>query len=77
MTLGGDRVAMMDIEQVELFAVKGTKLNPRKWVKKYESQIGKLDKRKLKVIVLHECTSKEVHMTRSVGFIAANLISVG
>ena len=43
-TLGGDQVAIIDTEQVELVAAKGTKLNPRKWVKKHESQVGELDK---------------------------------
>jgi len=45
---------MMDTEHVKLFAAKGTKLNPRKWVKKRESQIGEIDKLKLKVVILHE-----------------------
>jgi len=38
-TLGGDHVAMMDIEQVELIAVKETKVNPQKWAEKRESRI--------------------------------------
>ena len=44
MTPGEDHVASFDFEQVEdinenvkLFAVIGTKINPRKWVKKHES----------------------------------------
>jgi len=39
-TPGGDRVAVLDAKQVELFAVKRTKLNTQKWVKKRESRIG-------------------------------------
>jgi len=75
-TLGGDQVAIIDTEQVELVATKGTKLNPRKWVKKYESQIGELDKLKIKAVVLHDDIGKEVHMTQLVGFIAADSISI-
>ena len=47
MTPGGDRVTALDGKQaedidedVELFTAIGTKMNPRKWVKKRESQIG-------------------------------------
>ena len=65
----------MDTEQVELIVAKGTKLNPRKWAKKRESQIDELDKLKLKV-VLHDGIGKEVHMTQSVGSITADSISV-
>jgi len=40
----GDHVAGLDAEQVEkdveLFAAIGTKMNPRKWVKKYDTQVG-------------------------------------
>ena len=43
-------LSVLDAKQVKLFAVKEIKLNPRKWVKKYESQIGELDKHKLKAI---------------------------
>ena len=39
------------------------KINPRKWVKKYESQIGEGDKLKSKVVVFHGGISKGVHMT--------------
>jgi len=53
-TSGGDHVVMMDTEHVELFAAKETKLNSQKWVKKYESQVGELDKLKLKVVALHD-----------------------
>ena len=42
-TPGGDHVAVLDTEQVDLIAVKGTKLNPGKCIKKRESQIGELD----------------------------------
>ena len=41
-----------------------------------ESQVGKLDKLKLKTIVLHGYRDEEVHMTQSVGFVAAELISI-
>jgi len=68
-TPGGDHVASFDTEQVEdidenveLFAAIGTKVKPRKWVKKHESQVCGRDKLKLKVVVLHD-GSKEVHMT--------------
>ena len=37
-------------ENVELFAAIGTKINPRKWVKKHESQVDERDKLKLKVV---------------------------
>jgi len=67
----------MDTEQVELCAAKETMLNPQKWVKKYESQIGELDKLKLKDIVLYDGISKEIHMTQSVRFVATNSVSVG
>jgi len=46
-----------------LFVAKETKLNPRKWVKKHESQINELDKLKLKVVILHDGIGMEVHMT--------------
>jgi len=69
-TLGGDHVASFDAEQVEdidenvkLFAAIGTKINPRRWVKKHESQVGNRDK--LKTVVLHDSIGKEVHMTAS------------
>ena len=82
-TPGGDHVASFDAEQVEdidenveLFVVIGTKINPRKWVKKHESQIGERDKLKLKVVVLHDGIGKEVHMTQPVWFAAEGLIPV-
>jgi len=45
-------------------------------VKKLESQIDKLEKLKLKVIVLHDSIGKEVHMTQVVEFITVDSISV-
>ena len=43
---GGDHIASFDAEQVEdidknveLFAAIGTKIKPRTWVKKHESQV--------------------------------------
>ena len=69
-TPGGDHVASFDSEQVEdidenvkLFAAIRTKINPRKWVKKHESQVGEHDKLKLKAIILHDGISMEVHIT--------------
>jgi len=60
-TPGGDHVTSFDAEHVEdidknvkLFAAIETKIKPRKWVKKHESQVGERDKLKLKAIVLHE-----------------------
>ena len=50
-------------ENVELFAVIGTKIKLRKWVKKHESQVCDRDKLKLKTVVRHE-GSKEIHMTQ-------------
>ena len=65
---GGDHIASFDVEQVEdidknveLFAAIGTKMKPRKWVKKHESQVCDRDKLKLKD-VLHD-GSEEVHMS--------------
>ena len=58
--LGGDRVAMLDAEYFDLIIAKGTKLNSWKWVKKRESQFGELNKLKLKVVVLHDGSGKEV-----------------
>jgi len=75
MTPSGDHVATTDTKYVELVAAKDTKLNPKKWVKKHESQIGKSDKLKLKAVVLHDGIGKEVHMTQPVGFVVANSIS--
>jgi len=65
---GGDHVASFDVEQVEdidknveLFTAIGTKINPQRWVKKHESQVG--NRNKLKAIILHDGICKEVHMT--------------
>ena len=75
-TLGGDYIARVDTEQVEdidenveLFAAIGTKVKPRTWVKKHESQACDRDKLKLKAVVLHN-GSEEVHMTRPDRFAA-------
>ena len=45
-------------------------------MKKHEFQIGKLDKLKLKVVVLHNDIGKEVHMTHLAQFVAADSVSV-
>ena len=59
-----DTEQVEDIEEnVELFAVIGTKIKSRKWVKKHESQACDRDKLKLKVVVLYD-DSEEVHMTQ-------------
>ena len=70
MTPSGDHVASFDAEQVEdidenveLFTAIGTKIKPRKWMKKYESQACDRDKLKLKAVVLHD-GSKKIHMTQ-------------
>ena len=42
----------------------GTKIKPRKWVKKHESQACDRYKLKLKVVVLHD-DSEQIHMTQS------------
>ena len=54
-----DHVVRINIEQVEdidenveLFAAIGTKVKPRTWVKKHESQACDRDKLKLKAIFL-------------------------
>ena len=46
-------------------------MNKRKY------QIGEMDKLKLKAVLLHDSSAKEVHMTQSVGFVVADLVSVG
>ena len=57
----GDAEQVDDIvEDVELFAEKGTKVKPRLWVKKHESQACEL---KLKAVVLHD-GHEEVHLTQ-------------
>jgi len=75
----GDHVASSDAEQVEdidenveLFATIGTKIKPRRWVKKHESQVG--NRYKLKAIVLHD-GNKEVHMTQPVCFAAKDSVT--
>ena len=75
---GGDYAASFDVKQVEdiddnveLFAAYGTKINPWRWVKKYESQVSERDKLKLKVVVLHN-GHEEVHMTQPDRFAAAD-----
>ena len=77
-TPGEDHEAKVDAEQVEdiaedveLFAAIGTKVKPRLWGKKHESQACDRDKLKLKAVVLHD-GREEVHMTRSDRFTAAN-----
>ena len=78
-TPGGDHVARVDAEQVEninenvkLFAAIGTKIKPRTWVKKHESQACDCDKLKLKAFVLHD-GSEEVHITQPDSFAAEDL----
>ena len=78
-TLSGDHVASSDAElvedideNVELFVVIGTKVKPRKWVKKHESIVGNRDK--LKVVALHD-GSKEVHITQPVWFAAEDSVT--
>ena len=43
---------------------------------KREPQVSKLDKLKLKVVVLHDGIGKEVHMTQPVRFAAKDLVTV-
>ena len=45
-------------------------------MKKLESQIGELDKLKLKAVVLYDGIGKEVHMTQPVRLAAENLVTV-
>ena len=58
-------------ENFKLFAAIETKIKPRTWVKKHESQACDRDKLKLKAVILHD-GSEEVHMTQSDGFAAEN-----
>ena len=51
-------------------------MNPRKWVKKSESQVGELDQLKLKTVILHDNRDVEVYMTQLDGFIAAKLFQL-
>ena len=55
-----------------MFAAIGTKVKPRLWLKKHESQACDRDKLKLKAVVLHDGHEK-VHMTQSDRFAAADL----
>ena len=78
MTPSEDYVASFDNEQVEdidqnveLFTAIGTGVKPHSWVKKHETQACDRDKLKLKAVVLHD-GSKEVHMTQSDRFAAAD-----
>ena len=82
-TPSGDHIASFDAKQVEdidenveLFAAIETKINSRKWEKKHESQVGKCNKLKLMVVVLHDGIGKEVHMTQAVQFAAKDLVTV-
>ena len=52
-----------------MFAAIGTKIKPRKWVKKYKSQVCDRDKLKLKAVVLHD-GREEIHMTQPDRFAA-------
>ena len=79
-TPGGDHVARVypkqveDIdENVELFAAIRTKIKPRRWVKKHESQVGDRGKLELKAVILYD-SSKEVHMTQLDQFIAEDSV---
>ena len=60
-TPSGDHVTRIDTEQVEdivedveVLAAIGTKVKPRLWGKKHESQACDRDKLKLKAVVLHD-----------------------
>ena len=76
-TPDGDRVVILNAEQVNLIAAKRTKKNPQKWVvKKHGSQVGELNQLKLKTVILHNDRDGEIHMTQPVGFITADLVSV-
>ena len=69
----GDAEQVDDIvEDVELFAAIGTKVRPRSWLKKHESQACERDKLKLKAVALHD-GREEVHMTQSNRFTAAGI----
>ena len=63
---------MLDAEHVDLIAVKGTKLDPGKWMKKRECKVGGLDQPKLKTTILHGNQNEEVPMTQLVGFVVEN-----
>ena len=55
-----------------MFAAIGTKVKPRTWVKKHESQACDCNKLKLKAVVLHD-GSEEVHITQPDRFAAEDL----
>ena len=82
MTQGGDHVTSLVAEHVEekvvnLIAFKRTKKNLQKWiVKNRGSQVGEFDQLKLETVLLHDDLDKEIHMTQSIGFVPADLISV-
>ena len=58
-------------EDVEVLAAIGTKVKPRLWGKKHESQTCDRGKLKLKAVILHD-GREEVHMTQSDRFTAAS-----
>ena len=45
-------------------------------MKKRESQVGELDELNLKITVLYDDRDEEIHMTQSVEFVAAKMVSV-
>ena len=80
-TPGGDHLARVDtkqvediVENVEFFAAIGTKIKPRKRVKKHDSQACDRDKLKLNAAVLHD-SSEEIHMTQPDRFAAENSVT--
>jgi len=75
-TSGGDRVAILDTEHVDLITTKRTKKNPQKWViKKCGSQVGELEHLKSKTIILYDDRDDKIHMTQPVGFVVVDLVS--
>ena len=62
------------LSNVKLFAAIETKIKPRKWVKKHESQVCDCDKLKLKAVVLHD-GSKKIHMTQPDQFTAEDSVT--
>ena len=44
-------------------------------MKKHGSQVGELDKLKLKTVILHDDCNVEIHMTKPDEFVAADLVS--
>ena len=76
---GGDYETKGDAEQVEdiakdvkVLADIGTKVKPRLWGRKHESQACDRDKLKLKAVVPHG-GREEVHMTQSDRFTVADI----